>query len=373
MIGKSYDGTPANGVAATGVDGLTTTTVWRSPRADSPACNDPRALEPADAGGARAGARSRGAGVPARGAADAGAVVRRPHPARVLRRGVPGAGPRDGVARPPPRRPAAARALAPLVEGHDRPVRGRRRHRDDPVVRARAPVARVHGHLRGRLRPGVRARGLLVLRRGDLHRDLRLRLGSPVAARAYARRDPGGDRGLHRLADGDQRKRLDEPPVGLPARGRAGGRRRAVRRAVRERVLLARDGAHVPGRVPGRRLRHGERLRGLRAARSPRSLRARGDGRAAGHGGRRRAGAGPGRRLGGARGRQAPADEAGGVRGPRPHESGAPLHLGGWYDEEPARSGTASRSRGCSRCSPSTTRTPPSRASTACRPRTARR
>ena len=34
---------------------------------------------------------------------------------------------------------------------------------------------------------GVRARGHLVLRRGDLHRDLRLRLGPAVAARALPR------------------------------------------------------------------------------------------------------------------------------------------------------------------------------------------
>ena len=38
---------------------------------------------------------------------------------------------------------------------------------------------------------GVRARGLLVLRRGDLHRDLRLRLGPPVPARRTScSRDP---------------------------------------------------------------------------------------------------------------------------------------------------------------------------------------
>ena len=41
---------------------------------------------------------------------------------------------------------------------------------------------------------GVRPRGLLVLRRGDLHRDLRLRLGPHVAANAPAVGDPGRDR-----------------------------------------------------------------------------------------------------------------------------------------------------------------------------------
>ena len=47
---------------------------------------------------------------------------------------------------------------------------------------------------------GVRARGHLVLRRGDLHRDLRLRLGPAVAARALPERDPGRRLGLRRVA-----------------------------------------------------------------------------------------------------------------------------------------------------------------------------
>ena len=33
-------------------------------------------------------------------------------------------------------------------------------------------------------------------------------------------------------------------------------------------------------------------------------------------------------------GRREPADQAGRVRGPGPNEKGAPLHIGGWYDEE---------------------------------------
>ena len=74
--------------------------------------------------------------------------------------------------------------------------------------------------------------------------------------------DPGGDRRLQRLAHGDHRQRLDEPPDRLPARGRARGRRPADRGAVRQLLLLARDGAHVPGGVPRRRLRDRERLRG---------------------------------------------------------------------------------------------------------------
>ena len=121
------------------------------------------------------------------------------------------------------RRPAAARARPALVEGDDRAVRRRRRDRDDSVVRARAAVARVHGHLRRRVRPRVRAGGLLVLRRGDLHSDLRLRLGSAVTASAHARRHPGRDRRLQRFADGDRGERLDEPSDRLPA-ARTGAR-----------------------------------------------------------------------------------------------------------------------------------------------------
>ena len=50
-------------------------------------------------------------------------------------------------------------------------------------LRVRAAVAGLHGHLRRGVRARVRARGHLVLRRGDLHRDLRLRLGPALAAR----------------------------------------------------------------------------------------------------------------------------------------------------------------------------------------------
>ena len=46
----------------------------------------------------------------------------------------------------PHRRPALLALATPLVEGDDRAVRRRRRDRDDPVVRAGAAVARVHGH-----------------------------------------------------------------------------------------------------------------------------------------------------------------------------------------------------------------------------------
>ena len=135
---------------------------------------------------ARSRARTGPAGVPAGGAADAGDVVRGAHPARLLRRRVPGARRVRRVAPPPHRRPAVPHARAPLDARHGRAVRRRRRDRHDPVVRAGDAVAGLHGDVRVRLRARVRARGLLLLPRGDLHRDLRLRLGSPVAARAPA-------------------------------------------------------------------------------------------------------------------------------------------------------------------------------------------
>ena len=75
--------------------------------------------------------------------------------------------------------------------------------------------------------------------------------------------------GLHRLADGDHRQRLDEPPDGFRLRGRRGRRHPSVRRALRQRLLLARARPHVPRRVHRRRLRHGGRLRVGLAAGTP--------------------------------------------------------------------------------------------------------
>ena len=99
-----------------------------------------------------------------------------------------------------------------------------RHHGHDPQLRDGAAVAQLHGHLRRRLRPRLRHRGLLVLPRGDLHRDLHLRLGPPVAARAHAQRAADRLHRLHRLVDGHRRQRVDEPPGGLSPRPRRGGR-----------------------------------------------------------------------------------------------------------------------------------------------------
>ena len=66
---------------------------------------------------------------------------------------------------------------------------------------------------------------------------------------------PGGDRRLHRVAVRAHRQRLDEPPGGLPAGERRAPSTSSRSGAVRQLLLLARDGAHVPGGVPRRRLR----------------------------------------------------------------------------------------------------------------------
>src|SRR4051812_18895529 len=129
---------------------------------------------PRDGGGASAGP----AGVPARGAADAGALVRRAHPAGLLRDRVPRDGAVRRVALPPHGRRGLSDDRAALDAGDGRAVRRRRDHRHDPLVRDGPAVAAVHGHLRERVRARLRDRGLLVLHGGDLHRDLRLRLGS---------------------------------------------------------------------------------------------------------------------------------------------------------------------------------------------------
>ena len=162
-----------------------------------------------------------------------------------------------------------------LVEGDGRAVRRRRRDRHDPQLRAGPAVAELHGDVRRRLRARLRDRGLLVLPRGDLHRDLRLRLGPAVAARALPLRHPDRDRRLHRLADGDRGQRLDEPP------GAASGSWTARRStshpcdgAVRQHLLLARARAHVPRRLHRRRLPRRGRLRVGRAARALGPLRA---------------------------------------------------------------------------------------------------
>src|SRR6266540_3461498 len=101
-----------------------------------------------------------------------GAVADRAHPAGVLRDRVPVDGAVRRVALSADRRRAVSHAGEALVEGDADAVRRRRRDRNDPDLRVRVAVAGLRRELRQRLRPGLLARGVLVLRRGDLHRDL---------------------------------------------------------------------------------------------------------------------------------------------------------------------------------------------------------
>ena len=70
--------------------------------------------------------------------------------------------------------------------------------------------------------------GHLVLRRGDLHRNLRLRLGPPQRPRPLPRRDPGRGLRLRRVVQRDRGQRLDEQPGRVQDRRRQGHRPAAV-------------------------------------------------------------------------------------------------------------------------------------------------
>ena len=109
--------------------------------------------------------------------------------------------------------------------------------------------------------------GALVLHRGDLHHDLRLRLGPALRPGPLPGRDPDRDQRRHRLVPGDLGQRLDEQPDRLRHRQRRGHQRATARGAV-QRLLLARALPHVRGRVHRRRLPGRRRLRGRLAARA---------------------------------------------------------------------------------------------------------
>ncbi len=141
---------------------------------------------------------------------------------------------RRGAARDDPRRqlhraekgrPRRDRAGPALVEGDGRHLRRRRRHRHRPLLRVRPALAALHGTLRRRLRHRLRDRGALLLPRGDLPRDLHLRLEAPAAVGPLL-----GGRADVRLRDRRRllrrrRQLLDEPAAGLRARRRRQGHR----------------------------------------------------------------------------------------------------------------------------------------------------
>ena len=65
---------------------------------------------------------------------------------------------------------------------------------------------------------GFAIEGLLVLPRGDLHRDLRLRLEKAVAESASAERHPDRDHRVHGVVDGDRGQRWMNHPGGFTMR-----------------------------------------------------------------------------------------------------------------------------------------------------------
>ena len=73
------------------------------------------------------------------------------------------------------------------------------------------------GPLRRGLRGPVRDRGHLLLPRGDLHRDLHLRLEAPVGLGALLDRRADRDHGHRGRVLGGRRQLLDEPAAGLHA------------------------------------------------------------------------------------------------------------------------------------------------------------
>ena len=229
-------------------------------------------------------------------------------------------------------------------------------------------MARVHGPLRRRLRARLRARGVLVLRRGDLHRDLRLRLGPALAAHALPVRHPGRGCRPHGLADGDLGERVDESPAGLRVARRAGGRRRPLGCAVREPPPVARAHAHVHRRLHRRRVARGWCLRLALVARRAQSLRAYRARHPADDRGARCAGSGGGGRLDRTPRGRGPAAQARRLRGTGRDDRRALLCIS-VVGTTTARSVGASRSPGFYRCSRTTTPRRRCRASRQCLPR----
>ena len=112
--------------------------------------------------------------------------------------------------RPAATRSGGAPAGPSVVDGDGGDVRRRRRHGHGPVVRDGPPLARADGPVRRRLRAAVRGRGPVLLPRGDLHRDLHLRLAPALAARTCSAASPPA---IAASADvlGRRGERLDEP------------------------------------------------------------------------------------------------------------------------------------------------------------------
>src|SRR4051794_7375886 len=162
--------------------------------------------------------RCRPAGLESRGGAEPDGIhARVPHHPRVAGRRVPGDHADRELPRSAPWRRRRAATRPALVEGRRRDVRGRRRDGHGAVVRVRPAVAGVHRAVRRGLRRPVRDRGDLLLPRGDLRRDLHLRMAAAGAVDALLGRRADRDHGARRRLLGRRRQLVDEPAAGLLA------------------------------------------------------------------------------------------------------------------------------------------------------------
>ena len=159
-----------------------------------------------------------------------------------------------------------------VVQVHGGDVRGRRGHRHGAHVRVRVAVAELHGQVRRRVRDPVRDRRTVLLRRGDLHRHLHLRLETPEAVAPLLDRRPDRDRRHRGRGVGGRGELVDERAGRVRSElGRQGRQRRSDRGDLQQRDAL-RDRAHARRRLPRRRVPHRFGVRGRVPARPSRPL-----------------------------------------------------------------------------------------------------
>ena len=139
-------------------------------------------------------------------------------------------------------------------------------------VRVRAALADLHGSLRRRLRHPVHDRRPVLLHRGDLPRDLHLRLEAPEAVAALLDRRPHRDRGDRRHRVGGRGERVDERTIRIHAELGGQGRRRQPGRRDLQQGLSVRGRAHVGRGVPRGRLLDRIRVRLRNVARETRPV-----------------------------------------------------------------------------------------------------
>ena len=195
-----------------------------------------------------------------------------PHRPLLPRGGAAGDDPGRQLHRPQTPRRRRDRAGQTLVESDGGHLRGRRRHRHRPDLRVRPALARVHGPLRRRLRDRLRDRGDLLLPRGDLPRDLHLRLEAAQRLGPLLVRGADVHHRDRRRLRRRRRQLLDEPAAGLHPRRRRQGRRHRPGQGPAQPGDRLRGAAHDPRRLHGHRLPRRLDLRGRdaeRAARPP--------------------------------------------------------------------------------------------------------